>query len=82
MTRRPLPPAGVASPCINVCRMDPRTGWCEGCGRTIDEIASWSALSDGDKRTVLVRIAERRRYHAPMAPDPACPARDDAGGRR
>ena len=29
----------VASPCINVCRMNDRTALCEGCLRTIDKIA-------------------------------------------
>jgi uncharacterized protein len=52
--------AAVASPCISVCRMDPRTQLCEGCARTIDEIASWSRYSDSDKRAVWLRIAERR----------------------
>ena len=34
------------SPCIDVCRMDARSGWCEGCLRTLDEIAAWSTLDD------------------------------------
>ncbi len=50
----------VASPCINVCKMDARTGWCEGCLRTIDEIAVWSALSDDDKRAVWAELRQRR----------------------
>lgn len=33
------------SPCVKVCVMDPITGWCIGCGRTIDEIAGWVRLS-------------------------------------
>ena len=48
-----LTPATVASPCVNVCRMHAGSGWCEGCLRTIDEIAAWSRL-DGD--TVPPRI--------------------------
>ncbi|HVO08161.1 MAG TPA: DUF1289 domain-containing protein [Burkholderiaceae bacterium] len=51
---------GVASPCINVCRMDEATGWCEGCLRTIDEIAAWGSLGDDDKRAVWRRLEERR----------------------
>ena len=51
--------APVASPCINVCMLDPDTGWCEGCLRTIDEIAEWSAYSNAEKRAVLARIAQR-----------------------
>ena len=40
--------------------MDPVTGLCEGCLRTIDEIAAWSALSDDDKRAVWQRLEQRR----------------------
>ena len=50
----------VASPCTSVCRMDARTGWCEGCLRTIDEIAVWSNLDDADKRAVW-RLLDARR---------------------
>ena len=50
----------VASLCINVCRMDAATGWCEGCLRTIDEIAAWAALSDADKLVIWDRLGERR----------------------
>ena len=52
--------AGVASPCINVCRMDERSGWCEGCLRTIDEIAAWSVLPDDAKRALLATLPQRR----------------------
>ena len=40
--------------------MDARTGWCEGCLRTIDEIAAWAALSDADRLAVWDRLAQRR----------------------
>ena len=50
----------VLSPCTNVCRMDTRTGWCEGCWRTIDEIAAWAALDEDARRAVLARVAARR----------------------
>jgi predicted Fe-S protein YdhL (DUF1289 family) len=53
------PPASVPSPCINVCRMDPATGWCEGCLRTIDEIAGWSSFDDATKRSVWDTIETR-----------------------
>jgi predicted Fe-S protein YdhL (DUF1289 family) len=51
----------VASPCINVCRMNPDTALCEGCLRTLAEIAAWSAMSAGEKRAVLARLASRRQ---------------------
>ena len=62
----PLPPAstpkagGVPSPCVNVCRMDPRTELCEGCLRTLDEIALWSQLDDDVRREVWQLIELRR----------------------
>lgn len=52
--------APVPSPCINVCRMNDRTGLCEGCLRTLDEITLWSALDDAGKRIVWAQIEQRR----------------------
>ena len=51
--------AEVASPCINVCRMDAASGYCEGCRRTLEEIACWSAYSAAQKRAVLARLPAR-----------------------
>lgn len=51
---------GVPSPCINVCRMNASTGWCEGCLRTIDEIAGWSIYDDHEKRAVWNELEARR----------------------
>jgi predicted Fe-S protein YdhL (DUF1289 family) len=45
-------PQDVPSPCISVCRMDADTGFCEGCLRTIDEIAAWRTMDDAGKRAV------------------------------
>lgn len=50
----------VASPCVSVCRMSAATGYCEGCLRTLDEIAQWSQLDDDQRRAVLANIALRR----------------------
>ncbi len=50
----------IVSPCINICRMSPDTGWCEGCQRSIDEIARWSGAADGERRRILAAVAERR----------------------
>ena len=49
----------VASPCINVCRMNSDTGLCEGCLRTLAEIAAWSRMSADEKRAVLAQLAGR-----------------------
>lgn len=55
------PLAGVVSPCISVCRIDAASGWCEGCLRTIDEIAHWAVLDDDEKRQILAELPHRRR---------------------
>lgn len=52
--------APVASPCVNVCKMDEASGWCTGCLRTLDEIAWWSQLDDEDKRAVWQQLPQRR----------------------
>lgn len=50
------------SPCISVCRMDAASGWCEGCLRTIDEIAAWSLLDADEQRAVLAALPARRAH--------------------
>jgi uncharacterized protein len=50
----------VPSPCINVCRMNPQTGWCEGCCRTIGEIAQWSSATNDVKRAIWAEIRRRQ----------------------
>jgi len=31
----------IISPCISICKTDPVTGYCYGCGRTNDEKKIW-----------------------------------------
>lgn len=50
----------IASPCINVCRMNPRTQWCEGCFRTLEEITQWATADDAYKQRVWMALAQRR----------------------
>jgi uncharacterized protein len=49
----------VPSPCIDVCKMNAKTGLCEGCLRTIDEITRWSTAGDDYKRAVWTEIRRR-----------------------
>jgi predicted Fe-S protein YdhL (DUF1289 family) len=50
----------IETPCIQVCILEPATRLCRGCGRTLDEIARWSALSDAERRRVMAELPERR----------------------
>ncbi|MFM8609992.1 MAG: DUF1289 domain-containing protein [Burkholderiaceae bacterium] len=56
---RVLHGADAVSPCVAVCRMDDATGLCAGCLRTLEEIAAWSALSDGQRRAVWGQLKQR-----------------------
>jgi uncharacterized protein len=58
------------SPCVNICRMDEASGWCEGCLRTLDEIACWSLLDEAEKATVLHDLGARRVAWAQRAATP------------
>lgn len=49
----------VPSPCVSICRMNPSTELCEGCFRTLDEIALWSRMEEASKREVWKQIGER-----------------------
>ncbi len=42
--------------------MDPQTGLCEGCKRTIDEIAQWGMADETWKRAVWDEIARRSGF--------------------
>ncbi len=57
----------VPSPCISVCRMEAHTGWCEGCLRTLEEIAAWPVLDDAAKRAVWKLLPQRRATLATLA---------------
>ena len=63
-------PAAVPSPCIDVCAIDPRSGLCAGCLRTLDEIAAWGALGEREKRAVWKLLGQRRRALAAAPPPP------------
>jgi len=56
-----LPPDYVASPCVKVCVLDPETGLCRGCLRSVEEIADWLEMTADEKRATLERVDERKR---------------------
>lgn len=49
----------VASPCIAICTINAKNKLCDGCLRTLDEIAEWSDMDNVAKREVWVLIAQR-----------------------
>lgn len=49
----------MESPCILICSIDMTTGYCFGCGRTRDEIGSWTTYTDGERREIMSGLAAR-----------------------
>jgi predicted Fe-S protein YdhL (DUF1289 family) len=50
----------VESPCNKICTLDARGTYCIGCGRTLDEIARWTGMSDEERARVVNRIREQK----------------------
>ena len=51
----------IISPCISICKTDPVTGFCYGCGRSNDEKKFWknSLTTDDWKKQNLKEIQTR-----------------------
>ena len=50
----------LVSPCTSVCRISHKTGFCEGCFRTGDEIAKWRDLSLQQQKNLMDKLHDRR----------------------
>ncbi len=66
-----MPYVSIASPCIGVCLVD-SDRVCQGCFRTLDEIACWSTASDVEKQRILNEVSKR-----PQAADKATGVKAD-----
>ena len=51
----------VPSPCVSLCQIDPGSGWCHGCLRTLDEIVAWGSADEASKRAVWALIRQREQ---------------------
>lgn len=49
----------IESPCILVCAIDIKTGFCFGCGRTREEIGAWSIMSPENRRSIMADLSAR-----------------------
>ena len=39
----------IVSPCISICKTDPKSGYCYGCGRTNEEKKIWKLKETSDQ---------------------------------
>ena len=51
----------IISPCISICKTDPQTGYCYGCGRSNDEKKIWKDIETTDdwKNQNIIMIQKR-----------------------
>jgi uncharacterized protein len=49
----------LETPCVNVCLLDCEFGLCVGCGRTLEEIAGWASMTDGERRAIMALLPAR-----------------------
>jgi predicted Fe-S protein YdhL (DUF1289 family) len=59
--------AAIESPCIKLCVVDPERGICAGCGRTIAEIAGWTAMATGERHRIMALLPARLRARPPSS---------------
>jgi uncharacterized protein len=45
----------MATPCIKVCKLDGQNR-CIGCGRTLQEIAEWTSITDAERFQIMDRL--------------------------
>lgn len=51
--------ATLISPCIKVCVIDPPSGYCLGCKRSLREIASWGSMPDTMRERIMAELTGR-----------------------
>ena len=51
----------IISPCISICKTDPVTGYCYGCGRSNDDKKKWknADTTDSWKKNNIIEIEKR-----------------------
>jgi len=52
--------AAIETPCIRVCTVDPARRMCIGCGRTLDEIGRWIAMTEAERSRIMAELPSRR----------------------
>jgi uncharacterized protein len=58
--------SAIASPCIQVCCVEPVSGICLGCYRTLPEIATWSRKTEAERALIMDALESRMSQLDPM----------------
>jgi hypothetical protein len=55
----------IESPCNRICTLDPASGRCLGCGRSLDEITRWTRMSEAERAQVIAELGRRSAARRP-----------------
>jgi predicted Fe-S protein YdhL (DUF1289 family) len=58
--------APIPSPCDKVCTVDPVSGLCLGCGRSLAEIERWTDFTDCERARVMSELPQRLKAMRPL----------------
>jgi predicted Fe-S protein YdhL (DUF1289 family) len=50
----------MITPCIKFCKVDPKTQICQGCQRTLNEIANWVHYTDSQRQKIMDQLKLRQ----------------------
>jgi hypothetical protein len=59
----------ASTPCIKLCKIDPASGLCAGCRRTLVEIQTWGFMSEAERRAVMRDLPSRSIETAKNGPE-------------
>ena len=65
----------IPSPCVGVCRLDEESRLCQGCLRTVAEIARWPYAGSAERFAIVGALRERRRALGITSPADSRPRR-------
>lgn len=49
----------MQTPCIKICKLDPKLQYCIGCKRTIEEIQRWAYMTPQEQEKIIKELLGR-----------------------
>jgi predicted Fe-S protein YdhL (DUF1289 family) len=52
----------ILTPCIKICKIDPTTQSCTGCGRTLQQIKEWRIYTNEQRKLIMDNLKEVKEW--------------------
>jgi predicted Fe-S protein YdhL (DUF1289 family) len=49
----------MESPCVKICKLDPKLQYCLGCKRTVEEIQKWTYYTPEQRQKIIKELLGR-----------------------